>query len=425
MNLTDDEAIGTIHDAAVLQLVNSSKDSDESTAMDQAANALEHTALSSRISTVENMLAVNTLRDSVDAGWTMLDMIDGIADEYEDETGVNGGSTTAIYDPTDNLYKTPSANNILQLQSETFDGDTTFVDTSEAFTITPINGTTHTTSQAKFGSSSIDLIGNNSLSLPVTPEMNIGTGDFTIQAWIRRPDVTGNRMLLNFGATGSNSFYVYLTGNNLRFHGYGGSGSSNNQATMSLVADTWHHLAISKESGTLRMFQDGVQIGIDMTDTKNISITGNCEIGAQDAGFNLDGYMEDFQFNMSEALYTEDFTPPGLLGPTSVGGVTVESESFTADTQPEFARLVILHEPSEVTSLNTDIKVFVSRDGGANFTDLEGVLALDGVFLLDVDILTTDDIDLGSLPIGSEVVYKIETFNGVSQKIHGAWLQWR
>ncbi len=61
-----------------------------------------------RISTLEIMLAVNTLRDIIEAGWSYLGMTTGIADEFTDETGV-AVKTNATYDAAGKYYHGPMA----------------------------------------------------------------------------------------------------------------------------------------------------------------------------------------------------------------------------------------------------------------------------------------------------------------------------
>ncbi|MEW5727052.1 MAG: hypothetical protein AB1918_04425, partial [Pseudomonadota bacterium] len=67
-----------------------------------------------RLAFLETNLAINTLRDQVDAGWSVLKMVDGWADEFEDETGVAldtpvpGASGTIITGSGETWY-TPEA----------------------------------------------------------------------------------------------------------------------------------------------------------------------------------------------------------------------------------------------------------------------------------------------------------------------------
>jgi len=95
----------------------------------------------------------------------------------------------------------------------------------------------------------------------------------------------------------------------------------------------------------------------------------------------------------------------------------------TADLQPDNARLVILHEPVDSVTINTDFKAYVSRDSGTTWT--EAILTDDADFNSTTKVLTTGDVDISAQPAGTSIVYKLETFNAKAQKFHGTWLQWR
>lgn len=60
-----------------------------------------------RFSELESLLAVNTLRDIIDAGWSYQQMGHGVADEFADETGIQT-KTGATYDATDKYYHNPA-----------------------------------------------------------------------------------------------------------------------------------------------------------------------------------------------------------------------------------------------------------------------------------------------------------------------------
>lgn len=57
-------------------------------------------AIFQRLDFLERNLAVNTLRDQIDAGWSLLRMVDGIADEFEDFGGIAGGNVYQLVDRT-------------------------------------------------------------------------------------------------------------------------------------------------------------------------------------------------------------------------------------------------------------------------------------------------------------------------------------
>ena len=76
---------------------------------------------------------------------------------------------------------------ILLIPSDTTDGSTVFEDKSGiAHQITANGDVHHSTTQSKFGSSAIYFDGNGDyLSIPDSEDWNFGSGDFTIDFWVR------------------------------------------------------------------------------------------------------------------------------------------------------------------------------------------------------------------------------------------------
>lgn len=98
--------------------------------------------------------------------------------------------------------------------------------------------------------------------------------------------------------------------------------------------------------------------------------------------------------------------------PTAVsfGNMTLQSNNVTAQTTPTKSDMVMLMENSTGTAtLNTDIKAYVSRDGGSNFT--QGTLVDEGTYATNTKILSFHDLDISSQPSGTSMCYKIQTFN--------------
>ena len=96
----------------------------------------------------------------------------------------------------------------------------------------------------------------------------------------------------------------------------------------------------------------------------------------------------------------------------STADLTLQSVDTTAvDGAPTKADLVILMENGAGTAtLNTDIKGFISRDSGANFT--QGTLVDEGSYGTSTKrIVAFHDLDISSQPSGTSVCYKITTHN--------------
>ena len=158
------------------------------------------------------------------------------------------------------------------------------------------------------------------LSMPSAEGFKFGTGDFTIEGWVNFnisnttkwhtpidcwQSTNNYNWLLNLKA---DTFAVAL-GNNGAY-----SASHTHQVTISpaLSAGNWYHFAVTRESGSLRHFINGIQQGITISSGANISDNIPVAIGInQDGGQNgLDGHLSDIRIVKGTALYTADFTPP-------------------------------------------------------------------------------------------------------------------
>ena len=140
---------------------------------------------------------------------------------------------------------------------------------------------------------------------------NFGTGDFTIEGWfyVRDRDalytVLDGRPTSLTSATGwsvaistAGTLYVYTGG----FHITGTAGA--------VTTNVWHHWALSRESGAMKLFLNGVQQG--STNSTARDFTANLfRVGASGTGGEVfEGNQADVRVVKGTAVYTANFTPP-------------------------------------------------------------------------------------------------------------------
>ena len=105
--------------------------------------------------------------------------------------------------------------------------------------------------------------------------------------------------------------------------------------------------------------------------------------------------------------------------------MTLISTATTAQSVPTKGDLVMTYTDGIGTAtINTDIKAYVSRDDGSNYT--QGTLASQGT-TGGHTILTFHDLDISGQPSGSTMRYKIETLNqgtGKATRIQAVSLGW-
>ena len=147
------------------------------------------------------------------------------------------------------------------------------------------------------------------LTIPTSTEFGFGTDDFTIELWVKPNSVgVGAKALVDLRTTGTElSSYIYLSGSNVKYYV---NGSDVISGTTDLVAGTWHHIALSKSSGTTKLFLDGAQEGSDYTDSNDYGSTKPITIGATwNAASVFPGYIDELRVS-TIARYTANFTAP-------------------------------------------------------------------------------------------------------------------
>ena len=157
------------------------------------------------------------------------------------------------------------------------------------------------------------------LQLDGSSDFAFGTGDFTIEAWIKIDDDTNTNSIYDSRPSGSNGAQIALfysgSGNAILFaHG----GTVRITGTIDVGADhAWHHIALTRSSGSTKLFVDGVQDGSTYSDSTSYENPANRPLIGQSGGStNLDattffkGYISNLRVCAGHAVYTANFTPP-------------------------------------------------------------------------------------------------------------------
>ena len=211
--------------------------------------------------------------------------------------------------------------------------------------ITPPNGSAFTadgnaqlsTAQAKFGPSSLLLDGTDDF---VTSDENIdlSSGDFTVDMWIRPTNVTGYKGLWQSGT--SSLLNVYLIGNQVQ--GTVAGSTTLFLSSTRISANVWTMISVERERNVHRLYINGVLEA--SSSTGNRPDDGVFAVGKNGFG-DFNGYIDELRLS-SVARY---------------GGA-----SFT--------------EPTEAFSLDTDTTVLLHFDGANGSTDIINA-AKDGIIV--------------------------------------------
>ena len=154
----------------------------------------------------------------------------------------------------------------------------------------------------------------NSLTLPSNAAYNFGTGDFTIEAWVYTGVSTGYQTIIDTRDGDFVKAYIFgISTQKLDFI----YSSSRVTSSASITLNAWNHVAVTRASGTIRLFINGVvdantasySSAIDATSFP--SIGGGRSIGANSVtGYYFNGYISNVRIIKGTALYTTNFTPP-------------------------------------------------------------------------------------------------------------------
>ncbi len=108
--------------------------------------------------------------------------------------------------------------------------------------------------------------GSNSVDVPNQAELGFGTGDFSIDLWIKTTNASGTRTILDKRVfSGTYKGYVLFLSNGYLGSQIGDGAGYNNWVTTGFVADgNWHHIAVTVDrdnaTGWLH-YVDGVAVG--------------------------------------------------------------------------------------------------------------------------------------------------------------------
>lgn len=219
---------------------------------------------------------------------------------------------------------------VLLLHMDGSNGSTSFTDKSLTARAVTANGNAQiSTAQSKFGGASAVFDGNGDyLSISDSGDFDFGSGDFTIECWFYRPSnafinyqdilTQRNQDLSNFAF----SFSIRPQDNNIAFRystsGNGSTGTVGANNNFTITNGVWYHLAVTRSSGTFRLFVNGtvVTTSTPATNPTFYNSTAAITVGAAANGTqSINGYLDDVRVTKGVARYTANFTPPTAAFP--------------------------------------------------------------------------------------------------------------
>ena len=210
-----------------------------------------------------------------------------------------------------------------------FDGSnsatTTNDESNSTHSVTFAGGAQISTAESKFGGSSLYLNGDSGTKLTISQssDFDFGTGDFTIEFWIKTStsnNDTQSRRVISFGDNNATRIQIFLSSDGIDFYDIS---SVKVDGDIDVADGNWHHVAFTRSGTSLKGFVDGVQSGSTATNSTDYDNAAALTIGAY-ASTGLGrvvGYLEDLRITKGLARYTSAFTAPTSGHLTSAGDV--------------------------------------------------------------------------------------------------------
>ncbi len=310
-------------------------------------------------------IALNAFRIAVNGGVSVQNMADGVVDEFTDETGVDTvTSTNETYDATNDYYHNNAAIAQIAQATGTAIGNMT-------------NG----------GALAAAFDSNEDQAQGATAQGSNGT-----LGTIGKDYGAGFEKVIKQVTVISSTDQGFMS-------------TANSSITIDVYGTTDGTATGGTLIGTTGAFTDG-----SVKTTKVIDCSANTT--AWRSFYTAISAVASNTPLMAEVKAYEPGTPPDM---------TLLGTAFTALAQPGNAFLVLWHETVDAVTLNTDLKAWASRDGGATWTQATLTLAAS---LSGNEQILTGSVDISAQPAGTSMKWKIETLTHKEQRLRGVSQQW-
>ena len=276
---------------------------------------------------------------ALDGTATTIELVGADVDEgttlqhsYAVTTGslTNGGGATATVSTSSTSNGTYSALNPSTNTTNRFFKVTPTTNTSYegSFTLTfsvsdGINAATTVQSFslqfATYGSAFFDGT-DDYVTVANSSQFALGTGDFTIECWVKFSESSlegsANRRIFSLHNSSGNAvdkLQICIDDGSYRTNGDLFLYSNSDQGYLGVdIRHEWHHIAVVRNSGTLKFYLDGVEKSSN-SNTQDYSPGSGTPIpilGSRGDKADYKGYISNFRLVVGTAVYTSNFTVP-------------------------------------------------------------------------------------------------------------------
>ena len=158
--------------------------------------------------------------------------------------------------------------------------------------------------------------GTTRINTATASNLAFGTRDFTVECWAYPEGNSAEEGIfqmstdsVGIATTATNVVSLQMLGGAYRSYANDGS----RQWATNVTAGQWVHLALVRQSGTLRLYVNGVADANTYSDPRNYSCRYINVGGYYDSNYLWTGSIQDLRVYNGVAKYTANFTPPGAI----------------------------------------------------------------------------------------------------------------
>ena len=158
------------------------------------------------------------------------------------------------------------------------------------------------------------------LTIADTDDLDMGTGDFTFECWVRAAESSGEYAGIFGMYNYDNAGVTIQLSNTGKLRVVNPTAIDQEGSTVIIPQDgtmgDWHHIAVTRASGTIKGYVNGIEeISHSYSSAIDFCNGGFAVIGVTDRNdypgdFDLKGFISNLRVCKGHAVYTGEFTPP-------------------------------------------------------------------------------------------------------------------
>jgi hypothetical protein len=202
---------------------------------------------------------------------------------------------------------------VLLMHGDGANGSTTLTD-EYGHTTTAFGNCAISTVQSKFGGASIGFDGTGDYFTVADDSDFDLTGAFTfeLQVYVTAFDTSGCFIAMQQSGGTVGGFELYITSAGVVNWNRNNTTNVMLSPAAAISTGAWHHLAVSWDGSTYRMFVNGNKISESASTTPPTNVSGVLRFGnyVANADYDLNGYIDEIRITLGQALYIANFIPP-------------------------------------------------------------------------------------------------------------------